>query len=111
MNAWVLLGLAILSEITATASLKSTEGFTRLWPSLVVMAGYMAAFYFMSMTLETIPVAVAYAIWSGVGVAGITLISVMFLDQKIDTAGLIGMGLIVLGVVVLRVFSTSHMEA
>lgn len=111
MNAWVLLGLAILSEITATASLKSTEGFTRLWPSLVVMAGYMGAFYFMSMTLDTIPVAVAYAIWSGVGVAGITLISVMFLDQKIDTAGLIGMGLIVLGVVVLRVFSTSHVEA
>jgi len=110
MNAWVLLGLAILSEITATASLKSTEGFTRLWPSLVVMVGYMGAFYFMSMTLDTIPVAVAYAIWSGVGVAGITLISVMFLDQKIDTPGLIGMGLIVLGVVVLRVFSTAHVE-
>lgn len=111
MNAWVLLGFAILSEITATASLKSTEGFTRLWPSVVVMLGYMGAFYFMSMTLDTIPVAVAYAIWSGVGVAGITLISVMFLNQKIDTAGLIGMGLIVLGVVVLRVFSTSHVEA
>ena len=111
MNAWVLLGLAILSEITATASLKSTEGFTRLWPSVVVMVGYMGAFYFMSMTLDTIPVAVAYAIWSGVGVAGITLISVMFLNQKIDTAGLIGMGLIGLGVVVLRVFSTSHVEA
>ena len=110
MNKWMLLGLAILSEVVATSSLKSTEGFTKLVPSVIVIVGYCAAFYFLSMTLDTIPIGIAYAVWSGVGVAGIALISVLFLDQRLDGAALIGMGLIVAGVVVLRVFSDASIE-
>ncbi len=110
MNKWIYLTLAIFSEVMATASLKSTEGFTKLWPSVLVLVGYSAAFYFLSLTLDSIPIGVAYAIWSGVGVAAITLISIVFLDQKIDTAGFIGIGLIVAGVIVLRLFSESAVE-
>lgn len=110
MNKWMLLGLAILSEVVATSSLKSTEGFTKLVPSVIVIVGYCAAFYFLSMTLDTIPIGIAYAVWSGVGVAGIALVSVLFLDQRLDAAALIGMGLIVAGVVVLRVFSDASIE-
>ena len=87
MRTWIYLGLAIASEVTATASLKASEGFTKLVPSVVVFVGYMAAFYFLSLTLEDIPIGVAYAVWSGVGVAAITLISVFYMDQKIDLRG------------------------
>lgn len=111
VNNWVYLGLAIFSEVVATASLKSTEGFTRLMPSIVVLVGYSAAFYFLSLTLDTIPIGVAYAVWSGVGVATITLVSFVLYDQKIDAAGLIGIGLIVAGVVVLRLFSEASVDA
>lgn len=111
MNNWAYLGLAIFSEVIATASLKSTEGFTRLVPSIVVLVGYSAAFYFLSLTLDTIPIGVAYAVWSGVGVATITLVSFVLYDQKIDAAGLIGIGLIVAGVVVLRLFSEASVDA
>jgi len=111
MNNWVYLGLAIFSEVVATASLKSTEGFTRLVPSIVVLVGYSTAFYFLSLTLDTIPIGVAYAVWSGVGVATITLVSFVVYDQKIDAAGLLGIGLIVAGVVVLRLFSEPSVDA
>jgi len=111
MRTWLLLGLAIASEVTATASLKASEGFTKLVPSIVVLAGYSAAFYFLSLTLEDIPIGVAYAVWSGVGVAAITLISVFYMDQKIDLAGVVGISLIVIGVIVLRLFSESAVEA
>ena len=110
MNTWIYLALAIGSEVLATSSLKSTEGFTKLWPSMFVLVGYSAAFYFLSMTLDTIPIGVAYAIWSGVGVAAITLVSIFVFDQKIDTAGVIGITLIVIGVIVLRLFSESGVD-
>ena len=110
MNKWIYLTLAIFSEVMATASLKSTEGFSKFWPSVIVLVGYSAAFYFLSLTLDTIPIGVAYAIWSGVGVAAITLVSIFLFDQKIDTAGFIGIGLIVAGVIVLRLFSESAVE-
>ena len=105
MSKWVFLSFAIFSEVVATASLKSTEGFTRWGPSLIVLVGYCAAFYFLSLTLDTIPVGVAYAIWSGVGVATITIVSYFLYDQKIDTAGIVGISLIVIGVVILRFMS------
>ena len=110
MNNWVYLGLAIFSEVVATASLKSTEGFTRFVPSVVVLIGYCSAFYFLSLTLDTIPIGVAYAVWSGVGVATITVVSYVLYDQKIDTTGIIGIGLIIAGVVVLRLFSKSTVD-
>ena len=110
MNKWMLLGFAIISEVIATSSLKSTEGFTKLWPSILVLIGYSAAFYFLSLTLDTIPIGVAYAVWSGIGIAGIALVSVLFFDQRLDAAAIIGMGLIVAGVVVLRLFSDASVE-
>lgn len=107
---WAYLGLAILTEVIATASLKSTDGFTKFWPSLVVVIGYCSAFYFLSLTLDTIPIGVAYAIWSGVGIASLAIISVLIFDQKIDLAGAFGMALIIAGVVVLRVFSDASVD-
>ena len=105
MNKWMFLVLAIISEVIATTSLKSTEGFTKLVPSIIVVVGYTSAFYFVSLTLDTLPVGIVYAIWSGVGIALIAIISVIVLDQKLDAGAVVGMGLIIAGVVVMRVFS------
>ena len=110
MSNWIYLILAIISEVIATSSLKSTEGFTKLWPSIIVLLGYSAAFYFLSLTLDTIPIGVVYAIWSGVGIAAIAVVSVIFFDQKLDTASYIGMGLIIAGVIVLRLYSDASVE-
>lgn len=105
MNDWLYLAAAITAETLATSLLKSSEGFTRLGPSLIVVAGYGCAFFFLSLTLRTIPVGVAYAIWSGVGIILVTLIAWLIFGQKIDLPGLIGIGLIVAGVIVLKLFS------
>lgn len=105
MQQWILLAIAIVSEVIATSCLKASEGFTRLWPSLVVIVGYLLAFYFLSLTLKTIPVGVAYAIWSGVGVVLIALSGWFFLGQSLDIPAVIGLTLIVAGVVVINVFS------
>ena len=110
MSKWLYLTLAILSEVTATSFLKSSDGFTKFWPSVIVVVGYCLAFYFLSLTLDAIPIGVAYAVWSGVGIASIAIVSVIFFDQKIDTAAVIGMGLIIAGVVVLRVFSEANVD-
>ena len=104
MQQWVLLAVAIVSEVIATSCLKAAEGFTRLWPSVVVVVGYVLAFYFLSLTL---PVGVAYAIWSGVGVVLIALSGWLFLGQSLDLPAMIGLALIVAGVAVINVFSQS----
>lgn len=105
MQQWIFLSVAIVSEVIATSSLKASEGFSRLWPSALVVVGYGAAFYFLSLTLKTIPIGVAYAIWSGVGVALIALISWAFFGQSLDLPAIIGISLIVAGVIVLNLFS------
>ncbi len=107
MSPWVYLGIAIVSEVAGTSALKASAGFTRLGPSLVVGVGYASAFYFLSLTLRTIPVAVAYAIWSGVGIALIAFVSWLVYGQKLDVPALLGIALIVAGVVVLNRFSAS----
>jgi small multidrug resistance pump len=99
--------VAIISEVLGTSALKAADGFTRFWPSLIVVAGYASAFYFLSLTLRTMPVGVAYAIWSGAGVTLITLIAWFFLGQKVDIPAIVGIALIVAGVVVLHVVSQS----
>lgn len=105
MKNWIFLIIAITAEVCATSALKLSEGFSRLWPSLIVIIGYACSFYFLSLTLRTIPIGVAYAIWSGVGVALIALIGWVVFGQKLDAAALIGMGLIVCGVIVMNGFS------
>ncbi|PRC91749.1 DMT family transporter [Solimicrobium silvestre] len=104
---YVYLGVAILAEVIATSFLKASDGFQRLIPSLVVIVGYCIAFYFLSLTLKTISVGIAYALWSGIGVVLIVVVSYFLYQQKLDLPGVIGVALIVAGVVVLNVFSTS----
>ena len=110
MNKWAYLLLAIISEVIATASIKSTEEFTNLIPSVVVIIGYCAAFYFLSLTLDEIPLGIAYAIWSAVGIVGVALIAVIFHEQRLDAGAMIGMGLIIAGIVVMRLYSTMSLE-
>lgn len=107
MNVWVLLGLAIVAEVIGTTALKMSDGFSKFWPSLVVVVGYAIAFYLLSMTLKYIPVGVAYAVWSGVGIALITLIGWFVFSQTLDWAAWLGIGLIISGVLVLQLFSNS----
>ena len=107
MKHWMLLSAANASEVIATSALKSTQGFTRLWPSLIVLVGYGIAFYFLSLTLRSLPVGIAYAVWSGAGIALIALIGWLFLGQRLDLPAIIGMLLIVAGVIVINVFSKS----
>jgi small multidrug resistance pump len=99
---YLYLALAIVAEVAGTAALKAAHGFTRPGPSLVVVAGYGMAFYFLSLALKTIPVGVAYALWSGLGVVLITLIGWRLYGQTLDTPALAGIALIVAGVVVLQ---------
>ena len=102
---WLYLGVAIVAEVVATSALKAAEGFTRLAPSVVVVVGYLIAFYFLSLTLRTIPLGVAYAIWSGIGIALISLIGWLVYGQSLDAPAIAGLTLIVAGVVVLNGFS------
>ena len=102
---WLYLAIAIVSEVVATSALKAAEGFTRWGPSLLVVIGYASAFYFLSLTLRSIPLGVTYAIWSGVGVALVSLVGWAIYHQSLDAAALVGIALIVAGVVVLSLFS------
>ncbi|MAD72805.1 MAG: QacE family quaternary ammonium compound efflux SMR transporter [Euryarchaeota archaeon] len=110
MAKWSFLAMAIFSEVVATSSLKSTEGFTNLIPSVIVLVGYSAAFYFLSLTLNEIPVGIAYAIWSGVGIVGVAIVAMIFHEQNLDVGAMIGMGLIILGIIVMRTYSTMMLE-
>ncbi|HEY8355584.1 MAG TPA: SMR family transporter [Methylophilaceae bacterium] len=105
MNHWVALALAVVAEVIATSSLKATSEFTRFWPSLLVMAGYLAAFYFMTLSLRTLPVGIMYAIWAGAGIVLVTVIGWLVYRQGLDLPAVIGIGLIVAGVVIINVFS------
>ena len=106
MNTYLSLFLAILCEVIATSSLKLSNGFTHLIPSIITIAGYSASFYLLSITLKTLPVGIAYAIWSGIGIVLVSLIAWLLFKQTLDLAALIGMGLIMLGVVIINVFSS-----
>lgn len=105
MQNWLFLTVAIVSEVVATSTLKFTESFTKLWPSVLVIAGYSISFYFLSLSLRTIPVGIAYAIWSGLGTVLIILAAWALFSQKLDIPALLGIGLIVSGVVLMNVFS------
>mgnify|MGYP000029354571 FL=1 len=107
MNHWVYLISAIVSEVIATSALKASTGFSKPLPSVVVVVGYLVSFYFLSLTLKTIPVGIAYAIWSGVGVVLISIVAWLLYGQKLDLPALIGMGLIISGVMVINLFSST----
>lgn len=102
---YLYLTVAILAEVTATSALKAADGFSRLAPSIVVVVGYGLAFYFLSLTLRTMALGVAYAIWAGAGVALIGIVGVLLYKQVLDLPAIIGIALIVAGVLVLNLFS------
>ncbi len=107
MNHWLAIAIAIVAEVTATTALKASNEFTRLWPSLIVVAGYGVAFYFMTISMRVLPVGIIYAIWSGLGIVLVSIIGWFVYKQALDVPAMIGMGFIILGVVVINVFSKS----
>ena len=88
MQQWIYLSIAIISEVIATSCLKASEGFTRFWPSIVVVIGYLLAFYLLSLTLKTIPVGIAYAVWSGIGIVLIALVGWFWIKRWIHPPSL-----------------------
>ena len=110
MKNWIFLCVAIIAEVIATSALKSSESFSKPIASVIVVLGFIIAFYCLSLTLKTIPVGIAYAIWSGVGIVLVTTIAWIVFDQKLDVWGIIGIALIMSGVLVLNLLSktSSH---
>lgn len=110
MSAYLTLAIAIIAEVIATSALKASAGFSRIVPSILVVAGYAAAFYFLSLTLRTMPVGVAYGVWSGAGVILISAIGWLAFGQRLDFAALAGLGLVIAGLIVINLFSrtTGH---
>ncbi len=104
---WLFLSCAIIAEVIATSSLKPSQGFTRLVPSIIVIIGYGCAFYFMSLTLRYLPIAIVYALWSGFGIVLLTLAGWLVFKQKLDIPAIIGIALIMGGAVVMNLFSKS----
>lgn len=106
---WLLLAVAIVSEVAATSGLKLTEGFTRLWPSVIVLCFYELSFILLTVVLRKIAVPVAYATWGGVGVVLVTVVAWAWLGQQLDAAALLGIGMITSGVIIIQGFSkTTH---
>lgn len=99
------LTMAIVAEVIATTMLKASEGFTRLWPSLLVVLGYGVAFWGLSMVVKNMPLGIVYAIWSGMGIVLVSVAAVFVYQQKLDWPAIVGMGLIIAGVLVINLLS------
>jgi small multidrug resistance pump len=99
------LAIAIVTEVIGTSALKATEGFTKFWPSLIVVVGYAISIYYLTMVVKHMPIGVTYAIWSGTGVLLVAIIAAFWYKQFPDLAAIVGMALIVIGVIVINVFS------
>ena len=108
MKTWLILLAAIISEVIATSALKASEGFTKIGPSILVVTGYALAFYFLSLTLKVMSVGIAYAIWAGLGIVLTAIIGWWLFGQKLDLAAILGMALILLGVLVINLFSNTQ---
>lgn len=107
MKNYLFLLVAILLETLATTSLKASEGFTKPLPTVLTILGYIGAFYFLSLTLKTIPLGISYALWSGIGIVLITLVGFFIYKQRLDLPAIIGIGFILIGVIVIQLFSKS----
>jgi small multidrug resistance pump len=102
---YIYLSIAIVAEVIGTSSLKTADGFTKLGPSILVVVGYSVAFYCLSFVFKTVPVGTAYAIWSGAGIALISIIGIVFFQQVLDWPAVIGIALIIAGVAMINLFS------
>lgn len=107
---YLYLAIAIVAEVIATSALNASQGFTRPWPSVITVIGYAIAFYALSLTLRTVPMGIAYAVWAGTGIVLIALVGLLVFEQKPDLPAVMGMGLIVVGVVLVTFVSktSSH---
>lgn len=103
--AYLHLFLGIITEVIATGALKATDGFRRLVPTIIVLAGYGLSFYFVSQTVKYLPLGIVYAIWSGVGIVLTAMIGVFYYKDRLDLPATLGIGLILLGVAVINIFS------
>ncbi len=99
------LALAIVAEVIATSSLRATEEFTKPIPTLIMVVAYGFAFYFMTLALRTLPLGFTYAVWSGLGIVLISIIGIVMYDERLDLPAVIGMGMIIIGVVIIQMFS------
>lgn len=110
MTGFMYLAMAIIAEVIATTMLKASAGFTRLWPSLLVVVGYSVAFWGLSMVVKTTPLGIVYAIWSGMGIVLVSIAAVFIYQQKLDWPAILGMGLIIAGVLVINLWSKSSVH-
>ncbi|MDQ0467113.1 DMT family transporter [Labrys wisconsinensis] len=106
-STYLCLAVAIVAEVIATSALKASDGFTKLAPSLITVAGYAVAFWLLSFAIRAMPAGIVYAIWSGAGIVLISAVGWVWFKQSLDAPALFGLGLIVLGVIVVNVFSKS----
>ncbi len=107
MPAYLALILAIAAETIGTSALNASQQFTRLWPSLLVVVSYAASFYLLSLTLKTMSVGIVYAFWSGLGIVFIAAIGYLVFGQRLDLPAILGLGLILAGILVIHLFSTT----
>ncbi len=104
---YLYLTLAIIGEVIGTSALKASDGFTKSGPLLITAVSYGVSFYFLALTLKTIPVGISYAIWAGVGIVLISLVGFFWFHQTLDFPAILGMSLIVAGVIIVNLFSKS----
>ena len=102
---YLFLALAVIAEVIATSSLKATEEFTKIVPTIVMIVAYLVSFYFMTLVLKFIPLGITYAIWSGVGIVLVTIVGAWKYKEIPDLPSILGMGLIISGVIVIHLFS------
>ncbi|MFZ6046106.1 DMT family transporter [Pseudomonas sp. CR3202] len=107
MTGYIYLAIAIAAEVIATTSMKAIDGFNKPLPLILVIGGYAIAFWMLTMVVRSIPVGIAYAIWAGLGIVLVSVAALVLYQQKLDTPAVLGMGLIVSGVVVIQLFSSS----
>ena len=108
ISAYIYLSIAIAAEVVATTALKAADGFTNLVPTAVVVVGYSVAFYSLSLALRGIPLGVAYGLWSAIGIVLVSIAGWLFYEQRLDLPALVGLGLIVGGVLVIRLLSHTN---
>jgi small multidrug resistance pump len=104
---YIYLVIAILAEVAATTALPASRQFTQLWPSILVVVGYATAFFFLSLTVKVMPVGIVYAIWAGLGIVAVAVLGVVIYGQRLDLVAIAGMGLIIAGVLVINLLSST----
>ncbi|WP_278495629.1 DMT family transporter [Pantoea vagans] len=107
LNTYIILAISICAETLATTMMKASDGFTRIIPSMVVVVGYAISFHGLSLVVKTMNIGIAYAIWAGMGIFLVSIMSFLFYKQKLDLPAIMGMALIAVGILIIQLFSKS----